>query len=73
MKIVVDELPKSPKECAFSKRHDEVGYICTLRPYIKQIGSKTICVCKSVDVGVHCDQLITFERMMEENHVKQYN
>ena len=66
MKIVVDELPESPKKCLFSQRNVEVGYVCTLRLYNEVTGTKPFFVCKPVSGGVHCDRLVTFERMMEE-------
>ena len=30
MKFIIDSFPKSPKECLFSKRNCEYGYICSL-------------------------------------------
>lgn len=71
MKIVVDKIPKSPKECMFSKRNVEVGYVCTLRPYIEEAKGKLVCVCKPVfGGGVLCDRLVTLESIMEESYVK---
>ena len=34
MKIVVDQLPKSPRACIFSQHHCEYGYLCTLHPCV---------------------------------------
>lgn len=31
MKIIVDEMPNTPKDCLFSKRNCEYGQICQLR------------------------------------------
>lgn len=31
MKIIVDKLPTTPKECLFAKRNVERGYICPLQ------------------------------------------
>ncbi len=31
MKIIVDKLPATPKECLFAKQTVERGYICTLQ------------------------------------------
>ena len=45
MKIVVDEMPKSPKDCLFSKRDCEYGLICKLQS----------CVCRHVN---ECECLI---------------
>lgn len=46
MKIIVDKLPETPKECLFSQRNVEYGYICQLRPYIPEARGKPACVCK---------------------------
>lgn len=53
MKILVDKLPETPKDCLFSET-TSIGYICVLRPYIEKIRHKPKCVCKSVE---HCDRL----------------
>ena len=54
MKILVNEMPETPKECLFSE-HDPRGgrdfYVCTLREYIpdadeKDVGYKPKCVCR---------------------------
>lgn len=55
MKIIVDKLPESPRDCLFSKRHVELGYICQLRPYIEEAQAKPFCLCKNVE---NCDRLI---------------
>ena len=31
MKVLVDEMPKTPKECLFSKFNCEYGYICCIK------------------------------------------
>lgn len=54
MKIVVDKLPESPKQCPFSEVTHQ-GYGCTLRPYIEHINHKPKCICKDVK---YCDRLI---------------
>ena len=56
MKIIVDKLPETPRDCLFSELipHTVGVYSCTLRPYIKKIDSKPKCICKSVDT---CDIL----------------
>lgn len=55
MKILVDKLPASPRDCPFSERNVEFGYVCQLRPYIAEAGVKTRCLCKSVE---KCDRLM---------------
>ena len=59
MKILVDEMPESPKACPFSEKrrvgpYDEI-YCCTLRPYIEEAGGKPRCLCKRVET---CDRLL---------------
>ena len=58
MKIVVDRLPESPRDCPFSVHDVEYGYICQLRPYIDKAKAKPKCLCTSV---MHCDLLIELE------------
>lgn len=57
MKIIVDEMPESPKDCPFSeeKRLGDrfTGYICTLRLNIPGKPKNTRCVCKDVS-GCWC-------------------
>lgn len=56
MRIIVDELPKTPRECIFSRVKyfgDKAIYICGLHQYIpeadkKDDGYKPECICKSV-------------------------
>lgn len=57
MKIIVDKMPETPKECMFSELipHAMGVYNCSLRPYIEKIDSKPKCLCKNVD---KCDRLI---------------
>lgn len=58
MKILVDEMPESPKACPFSEFR-RVGpheiYCCTLRPYIEEADGKPRVWCKCVET---CDRLI---------------
>ena len=56
MKIVVDKLPETPRDCLFSELvpHYVGVYGCTLRPYIEKVDGKPKCLCKSVD---KCDRL----------------
>ena len=54
MKIVVDKMPTSPKDCLFSERivtGHVVGevYGCNLRPVVEKFDSKPRCLCKSVE------------------------
>lgn len=53
MKIIVDKLPKTPRDCMFSELTPH-GYICILKPYIEKVNHKPTCLCKSVD---KCDRL----------------
>ena len=57
MKIVVDKLPESPRDCLFSEfvPHSVGVYGCMLRGYIEKIDGKPRCLCKSVD---KCNNLI---------------
>ena len=57
MKIIVDKLPETPRDCLFSELipHGVGVYSCTLRAYIDKVDSKPRCLCKSVD---KCDNLI---------------
>ena len=55
MKIVVDKLPETPKDCLFSEKTIYNNYACTLRPYIEKMNIKPKCICKSVD---ECDCLV---------------
>lgn len=62
MKVVVTEMPKTPRDCLFSEldlRGGKDFYVCTLREYIPKAderdnGYKPICVCKSCD---KCEKL----------------
>ena len=51
MKIIVDKLPETPRDCLFSELipHSVGVYGCTLRGYIEKLDSKPRCLCKSVD------------------------
>lgn len=60
MRIVVDSLPDSPRECLFSyvDPRDNL-YVCSLRAYIeeadvKDTGYKPKCICKDVS---RCEKL----------------
>lgn len=56
MKIIVDELPETPRDCPFSLLDLRCNmYVCQLRPFREEAGGKPRCVCKSV---VNCDQLV---------------
>ena len=54
MKVLVNEMPKEPKDCLFSELDLRVGrdfYVCTLREYIpeadeRDTGYKPSCVCR---------------------------
>lgn len=54
MKIIVDKLPETPRDCLFSKLTSH-GYVCNLRAYITKVNQKPVCLCKSVD---KCNRLI---------------
>ena len=56
MKIVVDKLPESPRDCLFSELipHAVGVYGCLLRGYIEKVDSKPKCLCKDVKF---CDRL----------------
>ena len=54
MKIVVDKLPETPRDCLFSELTIHNMYVCMLRPYIEKVDNKPKCICKSVD---KCDIL----------------
>lgn len=55
MKILVNEMPETPKDCLFSQldlRGGKDFYVCTLRAYIpeadiKENGYKPSCVCRN--------------------------
>lgn len=53
MKIMVDKLPETPKDCMFSEV-THVGYVCTLRPFIDKVQHKPKCICKDIKF---CDRL----------------
>ena len=57
MKIIVDKLPETPRDCLFSQEiENHAGmYGCTLRPYIEKVDGKPNCICKSVN---KCDCLV---------------
>ena len=57
MKIVVDKLPETPRDCLFSERipHAVGVYGCTLRGHIEKVDGKPKCICKDVK---YCDKLI---------------
>lgn len=61
MKIIVDALPESPKDCPFSKRNVEYGYVCTLRPYIHEAHGKPCCTCRRVEL---CECLIPMQEVL---------
>lgn len=55
MKIIVTEMPKTPRDCMFSqRRRDAGGYVCQLRPYIYEAEGKPVCLCKTT---ANCDRL----------------
>lgn len=62
MKVLVTEMPETPRDCLFSQldlRGGKDFYVCTLREYIPKAderdnGYKPICVCKSCD---KCEKL----------------
>lgn len=62
MRIVVDRLPDTPRECLFSKKirvKGDTAYACCLRKYIEEAdtlndGYKPECLCKNVS---NCDKL----------------
>ena len=58
MKIVVDKIPETPKDCLFSEQvQNRVGeYVCKLRPYIEEAEGKSKCLCKNTG---RCDRLST--------------
>lgn len=58
MKIVVSEMPETPKDCMFSEKVSgrEELYACTLRPYIEEAEGKPKCLCKNTG---RCDRLST--------------
>lgn len=58
MKIVVDKMPETPRDCLFSEQvQNRAGvYACTLRPYIEEAGCKPKCLCKNTG---ECDRLST--------------
>lgn len=57
MKIVVDKMPETPKDCMFSESIVVGTYACMLRPYIDKVKCKPSCLCKDV---TKCDRLIEF-------------
>ena len=64
MKIIVDKMPETVKDCPFSESIPIGGYGCILKPYIEKLNCKPKCICKSVD---KCDKLkeseINYENM----------
>lgn len=54
MKIIIDKMPETPRDCIFSESISTGGYVCTLRPYIEKIQNKPKCLCKDIK---HCDRL----------------
>ena len=60
MKILVTEIPETPKDCLFSQLDLRSRiYVCTLREYIpeadeRDIGYKPTCVCRDCS---KCDKL----------------
>lgn len=56
MRILVDRMPDTPRDCLFSERvtvHGDTFYRCNLRPYIEEAdrddnGHKPMCVCRNV-------------------------
>lgn len=62
MKIIVDKLPETPRECLFSQHHCEYGYLCMLRPLVKsgeyRTPRKPLTRCESVG---DCECLIEVE------------
>ena len=62
MRVVVDQLPESPRDCLFSQHHCEYGYLCMLRPLVNtgedNRRRKPIIRCS----GVHeCECLVELE------------
>ena len=57
MKIIVDEMPNTPKECLFAERNVEIGYVCSLRG-LNPDGKRTRCICKPEN----CDRLTTLSK-----------
>ena len=56
MRIIVDQLPESPRACLFSQHNCEYGYLCTLRPLrplitdsVPEHRRKPIIRCRDVD------------------------
>ena len=54
MKIIVDKLPETPRDCLFSESITIGKYGCILRPYNETVKCKPKCICESVD---KCDKL----------------
>ena len=62
MRIVVDRMPDTPRDCLFSEKitvHGDTFYRCTLRPYIEDAdirsgGYKPLCVCRNTS---NCNNL----------------
>ena len=48
MKIYVDHMPESPRDCVFSCYNVEYGFYCRLNPYHKELDTKAPCLCKDV-------------------------
>lgn len=59
MRILVTEMPETPRDCLFSKLEIRGDfYVCTLREYIEEAderdnGYKPKCVCKNVSNCSH--------------------
>lgn len=67
MKIIVDKMPETPRECLFSQRHCEYGYLCNLRPLVNDgvhlRPTKPRIRCESVG---DCDCLIELEDLRSD-------
>lgn len=54
MKVVVDKIPTTPKECLFSKRNVEYGYTCQLHSFNPNTNCKSLHPCRDTK---RCDYL----------------
>lgn len=52
MKVVVDKMPATPRECSFAVRNVEVGYVCQL-PSIIPDGNRCRTVCRDTSKCEH--------------------
>ena len=63
MRIIVDEIPKTPGECLFSRFNVEYGYLCTLSPSLH--GRKVVTKCSDTKV---CQCLCTIHKTEVEKN-----